>query len=392
MHISCPKCHFKRNVDRKQIPAAAIMATCPKCENKFRFRDPETGDFLEEICSVFEEARDTSIQDSTPSQGSSANDEFLKNSADVNKKDDGQEEIEENSPADDTLEADGVQTQQNKQNQQTQQTQQNKQNKQDQQDKDDNAKSVDSLPYISDDEDPSPLKEEDITNKYDEEDRNNPLLDFYGDSPSIEKEKYQMVTDDVPWEHPERYGIIGSLFQTIVRVMFRAPGFFSTIHSQSSALRPITFYALLGLFQALCLQIWISTFADVEAVFSNPIIQESISQFSTPMTLIISPFLSVFQLLLFSAFFYLAIRITNPEHANYNLIIRIISYAYAPTVLSIVPYIGPLIGLIWFVFNIFVGVKYALRLTWQRTVLALSPIFLLWLFIIASTLSQHGIV
>ena len=196
-----------------------------------------------------------------------------------------------------------------------------------------------------------------------------------------------MVTDDVPWEHAERYGIFGSMFQTLARVMFRAPEFFSTIHSQSSTLRPTTFYALLGLFQTLCLQIWLSTFDNIDLL--GPGVQESVASFSAPMTIIMSPFISVFQLLLFTAFLYLAIRITNPEQADYNLLLRVIAYAYAPTILSIVPYIGPLIGLIWFVVNIFVGVKYALRLTWQRTILALSPIFLLWLFIIISSLSHN---
>lgn len=391
MHISCPKCHFKRNVDRKQIPASAITATCPKCENKFRFRDPETGDFLDEICSVFEDTSlDASVEPSrqttTPASAASspANEsakiELAKKDSSLNIDDNGKEQstISHSETAHiANVSAQGVSQDDNTQKVDEQQVDAN----------------IDSDEFYQNDgnhEDPKPLKEEDIVNQYKNEDRNNSIYNTQNDFSSSDDrdDKYQMITDDVPWEHPERYGIIGSLFQTIARVMFRAPAFFSTIHSQSSALRPISFYALLGLFQVLCLRIWLSTFENIDVLLENPGMQESISHFSTPMTLIMTPFLSIFQLLLFSAFLYLAIRITNPEHANYNLILRIVAYAYAPTILSIVPYVGPLIGLIWFIANIFIGIKYALRLTWQRTALALSPIFLLWLFIIVNSFSR----
>lgn len=382
MHISCPKCHFKRNVDRKQIPASAITATCPKCENKFRFRDPETGDFLDEICSVFEDTSlDTPTQAFTPVSGTSlskvalSKDELLKESTDL--KNEQSSQIQSLNTSSNT-------EQEIIQNKNIQTKDQNHQI-------DSNLDKEDSYQNSGNHEDPKPLREEDITHPYENDDRNNPLYNIQDEFNSNDKKnaKYQMVTDDVPWEHPERYGIFGSLFQTIARVMFRAPAFFSTIHSQSSALRPVTFYALLGLFQVLCLRIWLSTFENIDVLLESPAMQESISHFSTPMTLIMTPFLSIFQLLLFSAFLYLAIRITNPEHANYNLILRIIAYAYAPTILSIVPYVGPLIGLIWFVLNIFIGIKYALRLSWQRTILALSPIFILWLFIVVNSFSRY---
>lgn len=39
MKITCPQCNFTRNVDDKALPPRAVMATCPKCAHRFKFRE-----------------------------------------------------------------------------------------------------------------------------------------------------------------------------------------------------------------------------------------------------------------------------------------------------------------------------------------------------------------
>ena len=38
MRITCPACHFSREIPEAAVPARSEMATCPKCKMKFRFR------------------------------------------------------------------------------------------------------------------------------------------------------------------------------------------------------------------------------------------------------------------------------------------------------------------------------------------------------------------
>lgn len=338
MLISCPECHFKRHVDEKQIPESATLATCPKCQNKFRFRDPETGEFIPEICLEREqdtqsaETEQNSVTDKTGNTKNTAENPVQNSS-----------EAKENS-AEHPMQAENT-------------------------------------------EDPVPLGEEDLSDKTKEENPlQEPQFQSYEQAQKKRSEQYVMMTDDVPWEHPERYGIIGSLVQTVSRVMFRGKDFFSTIHSRVSSLRPASFYALIGLFQAVAAYflspnvVELLKSADIDPQ-KQALMENLLSGQSFPMVVITTPFIMILQLLIYTAFIYLAIRITNPEKADFPLTLRIIAYASAPMILSIVPYIGGVIGLIWFIFNIFIGIKYALRLTWQRTFLALAPIFLLWLFI-----------
>ncbi len=363
MYITCPNCNFQRSVDKKQIPASATVVTCPKCEHRFKFKDLETGEFLSEICQEPEK----SMQDEV----------LLKkeiSSLYEEQEDSNVNNLEKNS----SIPTDILRPENDLQNEKLNQAEHLSKNVEN------------SAEPVSYGEDKEPLTENEVAKHEKVENEEDVLAQYENIDEDAKKkrQKIKMMTDDVPWEHPERYGILGSLTQTIARVMFKAPEFFSTIHSQSSMLRPATFYALLGLFQTLCLQIWLSTLSSVDILVQYPGLEENLQQFSMPMTIVLSPFLAIFQLLLFSAFLYLAIRITNPDKADYNLCLRVIAYAYSPTILSIVPYFGPMLGLIWFVCNIFIGVKYAMSLSWQRTFLALSPIFLLWIFVVFSTFSH----
>lgn len=334
MLISCPKCHFKRHVDEKQIPESATLATCPKCQNKFRFRDPETGKFIAEICLETEQAEHLENTQAAENQENPADLGLVKeNTEQTAEQEQAPEETEKGTPA----------------------------------------------------EDPVPLNEENLTRKKQKEE--NPLQEpEYQAYTEKKPERYVMMTDDVPWEHPERYGFFRSFFRTIVRVMFSGREFFSTIHSQVSSLRPASFYAIIGLIQALIG--YLSSPGMVNFIKNSNIdpqhqvlMENLFSGQSLTMLIITTPFIMILQLLIYASFVYLAIRITNPEKADFPLTLRIIAYASAPMILCIVPYLGGLIGLVWFIYNIFIGVKYALRLTWQRTFLALAPIFILWFFI-----------
>lgn len=41
MQITCPECNFSRTIDVSKVPPTAQMATCPRCNTRFKFRDLE---------------------------------------------------------------------------------------------------------------------------------------------------------------------------------------------------------------------------------------------------------------------------------------------------------------------------------------------------------------
>lgn len=66
------------------------------------------------------------------------------------------------------------------------------------------------------------------------------------------------------------------------------------------------------------------------------------------------------------------LRLVQPENVQFRTVFRVIAYSAAPTVVCIVPLVGPLVGSIWFGVCCFIGFKYSMRLPWSRTGLALG--------------------
>ena len=188
---------------------------------------------------------------------------------------------------------------------------------------------------------------------------------------------------DVPWEEPRRYNPLMALYQTILRVMFNAPRFFAALPASNGKLtRPLAFYLILGLFQTLVERMWYLMSLEASAPsITDPKLQELLGDvaqsMSLPLTILMAPVMLAVQLCFFASVFYLMLRLVQPENVRFRSVFRVIAYSAAPTVVCVVPLIGPIAGSIWFGVSCFIGCKYALRLPWSRTGLALGPLYLI---------------
>lgn len=321
MHITviCPKCTFERHIPTSKVPESASMATCPKCEHKFRIRDAETGDFLpnivlgEDVPSFA--SPEKPVQD-PPLQAYTMEDSLSQNADKVQK---------ENTDDEDRNDDD-----KNKESENL-------------------KKSIDDMISVA-----------------------------YQDS-----DKMPMGTDDVPWEHPERYGIFGSFFHTVKRTMLNPREFFTHMHNPTSLLRPASFYILIGLFQAFMLRLFsIQKLKEIQETALSPetqqLAQQAVEIWNIPFFLVSAIAAVVLQLLIFTAFIYLMVRLVHPDRSEFHTTFRIVAYSASPFLLSIIPF-GNMVGMIWFIVNLFIGVKYALHLTWEKTFLSLIPLLLFWL-------------
>lgn len=186
---------------------------------------------------------------------------------------------------------------------------------------------------------------------------------------------------DIPWERPERYNPLAALYQTIIRVMFSAPRFFTGVAGARGRLwRPLAFYLLLGIFQTFMERMWFHMSIEAHAPsITDPQMQEVLGSLarsmSLPMTLLLSPVLLALQLLVFTGIFFLMVRLVQPERAEFAALFRVVAYSAAPTVLCVVPIVGPLVGTLWFAVSCLIGTRYALDLPWSRVLLALGPLY-----------------
>lgn len=193
--------------------------------------------------------------------------------------------------------------------------------------------------------------------------------------------KRRRTLDAIPWERVKRVGLLRAFYQTILHVLFNAPNFFRSLPGARAGLgRPLLFYLILGVFQTLVERLWVylSIKAAVPSV-SDPQMQEMLGTMvhsvSLPLIFILTPIILVLQIFFFSGMFFLMVRLVQPDRADFATIFRVVAYSAAPTVVCVVPILGPVASSLWFAVSCLIGCHYALDLPWQKTFLALGPLY-----------------
>lgn len=266
MLIRCPECRFERQIDENAIPANAAMATCPHCQYRFRFRNPDG----------------TPVADETPAAAPAP----------------------QTAPAGRPLPPDL--------------------------DGDDPLPPGAMVPRIPGDHDASaptpevpeaePQKGQPAPPQNVAEKRSDFWNNFQKKRDGESKGKGGIAAamhvdgTDVPWEEPKRYNLFMALYQTILRVMFNAPRFFAALPATNGKLtRPLVFYLILGMFQTLVERMWylMSIQASGPSI-TDPKLQEVLGDvaqsMSLPLTILLTPGILAIQLCFFASVFYLMLR------------------------------------------------------------------------------------
>lgn len=408
MLIRCPECGFEREVDEGRLPPSAAIATCPKCRCKFRFRDPEATIPQAVTRDSHATSASPASQESHGATGpASASPEVVDATAAPSgmpaARDRGdtpaypEQPVQTNTPdapasapaAASTSEDSG----------------------------DDPLPPGAVIPGAPRHEAPEASPEVDRTDRavppYVQgraDDNASPAStkgkgDTKGDvwdavssvgdrwrklydthmaqgAPPNQDDGTGQPREGIPWENLDRHGFFPGLYQTILRVMFGAPRFFTQIGSDGPSMRPVAFFILLGIFQSLMERLWyITTFNMLGPSIDDPQLHALLGgiaqEFGIGATLMLSPFTLILQLVCVTGAYHFMMRLVQPDKAHFGTMLRVVSYSAAPTVVSIVPLLGPTVGSLWFVACTVIGVKHAYRLPWSRVLLALGPLYIL---------------
>lgn len=191
-----------------------------------------------------------------------------------------------------------------------------------------------------------------------------------------------------PWEHPQRDGYFAAFYQTIVRVMFNAPAFFSGLRPDTPQRTALFFYMIVTVLQILTERFWGEILSSMLSPHTgNDTQMQQLVLVLRPQTdifmaLLLRSAVGIAELFVGTGLYYVMFRVTGASKAHYALIFQVVAYSAAPTLLCVVPLVGSVAGLVWNIACTFVGCRHALGLTWSQTALALVPLYLLGIPII----------
>jgi hypothetical protein len=173
----------------------------------------------------------------------------------------------------------------------------------------------------------------------------------------------------VPWENPAAHGWLKAFTHTLHGALFQTPYFFSRLSASASLGLSYLFFLIMGYVAILSAHLWTQALA----VLLPGTIQDPASHIALPVLLLLAPIALGLTLLFITACIRIFLLLFTPEKSDFFLVYKIVSYATAPFILSLVPFIGPAIGAAWFVMILIVGCRNALNLSWKLAVLAPLP-------------------
>ena len=190
-----------------------------------------------------------------------------------------------------------------------------------------------------------------------------------------------------PWAACTSFGEMPqALYLTCLRVMLSARIFFSSLRPGPFT-RAFVFFIAIGLFQVLVEQLWTVLFFDYlmpADQLADPQLKhlaDMMVQNGQGINVLTGMFLRIgiitIQLFFFSSLLYISWRLIVRRRIPYSLIVQVLCYASAPLILCILPGIGMVAGLFWSCAVTFIGLRWALRLTWTQTILGMAPLLAL---------------
>lgn len=373
MEILCPQCGFGREVGGDKIPAKSVFATCPKCRFKFRFRasqdepDFELGE--DEAAAAPVQARpaapgpEAPVWDAEPEAGASLPED--RDASPV-----PPPPLQSPQPDDRPVRRIVLRD-----------------------DTPDDAPQ-DPGPEAGRNGRPSDIWQK-LENLAREENRR------------AEREEGTYAFQDAnpgreagagpPWEHLDRHGFFRGLWATIIAAAFRPTQFFRAMPVTGGMAKPLGFYILLSMLSAAIQTFWNALLFDtLNQYFQFPPEIASHLQYNLGRDLlavgVLTPAFSILYIFLFSGIMHLALRTLRSGEGGFEGTLRAMAYTNAVAVFSLVPFLGPLVGILWWMVIYLIALKEVHRASYGRVLLAmhLPLVVVILAAVVAFTLPGAG--
>ena len=207
-----------------------------------------------------------------------------------------------------------------------------------------------------------------------------------------EKEFVAAFGIDNPWEKASKLGYFFAFYHTCLRILKYAPRFFTGLVATGPQIPALLFYCIIAIIQMSFERFWGHVLSNLLTPLAtgNEQLQMLLSMLSSKspylITLVMGTAISIVELFISSALFFLLFRLVAGQRANFNIIFQVVAYSSAPMILCIIPAFGSIIGFIWCIVCTAIGCRYAMRLSWNQVLIGILPAYLIGLILLLQVL------
>lgn len=174
-----------------------------------------------------------------------------------------------------------------------------------------------------------------------------------------------------PWEDRSRVGLWAGVHRTFVSVLFHPAAFFRSLHRRAGLREPFAAGLLFGslgvmlsLFWELATAVW-GLGGGLQAVSSRFNVS-----LLFPLLLVLAPLLVTLGLFVVSGVLHVFLRATRGAGHGFEGTFRVVAYGQMTQIFGAVPFLGGLIGSLWYGVVLVVGLREIHETSYARVILA----------------------
>lgn len=182
-----------------------------------------------------------------------------------------------------------------------------------------------------------------------------------------------------PWPPPEGGSIVAALGQTWKSATFDPAAFFRDVPGDRGTGAALLYYLGLGIVVAGATLFWRTLDFYAGRMASDSLAAElGIHALNPLVGFLLSPAILLASLALSAGIVHVLLLLFSGGDRGFGTTVRVFCYAYSPMLFAVVPLIGALIGSVWMVVLLVVGLREAHRADgWKPLLAVLLPFFVL---------------
>jgi hypothetical protein len=180
-----------------------------------------------------------------------------------------------------------------------------------------------------------------------------------------------------PWERRDRFGFLNALYLTIKDVLLAPGQFFHRMPSQVGMAQPLLFAVVLGVAATFFAWMWSLAGSSLQLLMAEDLGDALSGPWWSFVLFIFSPVIVGVGVLVKAGLVHVVLMLLGGDKLGFEATVRVSAYSEAASILALLPFCGNILGLVWGLVVLIIGL-YSIHETdpWRAVVAVLAPMLI----------------
>jgi hypothetical protein len=180
-----------------------------------------------------------------------------------------------------------------------------------------------------------------------------------------------------PWEDRQRFGLLNGFYLTVREVILSPDQFFARMPTRLGLWQPLLFAVAAGVISAFFDWMWSLAGSSLRVLMEHDLLRPFRNQFFTMGFFVFSPVFVFAEVFIRAGLVHMCLMLVDGNRSGFEATFRVAAYTEAVWIISIVPFCGNVVALVWGTALAVVGVQRVHQTdAWRAMLAVLLPLLL----------------